>query len=779
MNVLDFALGYAAAGLSVFPIKTDGTKAPINKKWAPYQEEAADEEQVRAWWSVPLPPGIAIIAGAVSQNIEVMDFDDAATYNAFVAAVRDCGYEDTYVRLPLVETPDNGTHLYYRLSPTETVPGNTKLALHEVEGKSKASIETRGTGGYVLAPGCPVECHPSGKPYILRRGDLAAIPIISRDTWTTFRRIAESLSKLPVKATVPVGAIRTRGGKPPDTSLPGADYNSRGDLGTLLDKHGWTRLGTNGTETRWRRPGKTKGLSATTNWNGLGHFYTWSTSTEFEAEVPYSPFGVYAQLEHGGDFKKAAAALLAEGYGTPSVRLKLPARVVVSPDGDEELPDSVVEEECGAEDLDLAMAWADRHRREFIYIEGDQWWRCSDGRIWQYSSLEAAQASMQRFFIDIKAAGNELKITRSRISNVLFLAKSELGPKPLSIFDANPGWIPVANGVYDLATGTLLPHSPGNMITRCSSFNFDPTAQCPQWKKFLSEVLIETDGRKCMEWIDALQVWYGYCLVPDTSLQASMMWVGEGRNGKGVATRVLTELVGSRSVTNVPIEQLHDPYHMAALYGKLVGLVNEINPRAMEKNGNYFKALTGEDQVSGRRPCEKVFDFKPTLRMVISCNELPRTRDLSSGYFSKIILIEWRYNIPPEKRDRFLDRKLKAELSGIFNWALAGLQRLRNDPDLRIAPESSLRLLEDYQSGEDPVARFVGETYERTKNDEDKIPAKDIYSEYSKWCEANGEQKQSYRYVGLRLRKMGLNSVVARYGTDTFKCWSGIHTLSS
>ena len=70
-----------------------------------------------------------------------------------------------------------------------------------------------------------------------------------------------------------------------------------------------------GDVTRWRRPGKTVGISATTNYNGSDLFYPFTSSTDFEPERGYSKFAVYAQLEHRGDFTKAARALAKDGYG--------------------------------------------------------------------------------------------------------------------------------------------------------------------------------------------------------------------------------------------------------------------------------------------------------------------------------------------------------------------------------------------------------------------------------------------------------------------------------
>jgi AAA domain len=76
----------------------------------------------------------------------------------------------------------------------------------------------------------------------------------------------------------------------------------------------------------WRRPGKTDpGISATTGQatDGTDRLYVFSTSTEFEAERPYTKFAAYALLNHGGSYSDAARALLGLGYGQPAADVDL------------------------------------------------------------------------------------------------------------------------------------------------------------------------------------------------------------------------------------------------------------------------------------------------------------------------------------------------------------------------------------------------------------------------------------------------------------------------
>ena len=50
---------------------------------------------------------------------------------------------------------------------------------------------------------------------------------------------------------------------------------------------------------------------------GTGVFYVFSSNAApFEPNQAYSPFAVYALLEHQGDFAQAASALRDEGFGS-------------------------------------------------------------------------------------------------------------------------------------------------------------------------------------------------------------------------------------------------------------------------------------------------------------------------------------------------------------------------------------------------------------------------------------------------------------------------------
>lgn len=418
-------------------------------------------------------------------------------------------------------------------------------------------------------------------------------------------------------------------------------------------------------------------------------------------------------------------------------------------------------------DIDLAVRWAKCVADRFAYMEGNQWWQCEDAKIWTYSETSAALAHLQSWLKLLVMQGEPIKITATRLRDVLFIAKSELGPTRLSIFDTNRHWIAADNGVIDLPNKTLIEHSPWNRITKKLPYEFDQKATCPVWKKCLNEILVEADGyTPCQEWIDIMQLWFGYCLSSDTSLQVAMFWLGSGGNGKGTVTRLITKLIGDHNVVPVSIANLHEEYHRAYLYGKLVGIVDEPDMRDLIKNGTWLKRITGEGPIDARRPTQEVFNYKSTLRLIITCNDLPHTRDLSEGFFRRQIIMKFRRQFEPHEIDTHLDEKLEAELPGILNWALVGLRKLRAAPDLLKASKQSDSLKAEYRSEQDSIGRFLDDHYERGTSSNDKIRADELYRTYKKWCQDSGEYSHPAITVGKRMTTKGYKTMPYRVVID-------------
>src|SRR5262249_42167407 len=139
---------------------------------------------------------------------------------------------------------------------------------------------------------------------------------------------------------------------------------------------------------------------------------------------------------------------------------------------------------------------------------------------------------------------------RNRVANVLeALSGIVLLPQRVD----QPTWtkgghegvvVACKNGLLDVASRTLLPHTPAFFNQTGVPFDYDPEAPEPmRWLCFLDDL-----WGKDAEQIKALQEWFGYILSGRLDLQKIFLLVGPTRAGKGVIARVLGELIGRDNV---------------------------------------------------------------------------------------------------------------------------------------------------------------------------------------------------------------------------------------
>ena len=312
MNLLTPAKKYIKSGISIVP--TDDNKRSI-VPWKKYQSELASEEEINQHYNDPKAKGIAVICGQVSGNLEVIDIDTkyditGTLYQEYTSAIaeHDAALLD---KLLIIQTKSGGYHFYFRC---ESIEGNQKLAQRHCTDEEKKSnpnvkvqvlIETRGEGGYVVAP--PTEGYKTmqGKN----------IPVISLDEREMLLELARSFNQVfaePQRQSQPIGDQNKY------STSPFEDFNARGDAEMILLNNGWTFIYERSGKRYYRRPGKTEGISGD-YWVDKKWFSVFTTSSEFEAGKAYNPASVFCLLEANNDWKKCYQELIDRNYGLKKV----------------------------------------------------------------------------------------------------------------------------------------------------------------------------------------------------------------------------------------------------------------------------------------------------------------------------------------------------------------------------------------------------------------------------------------------------------------------------
>jgi hypothetical protein len=149
-SVLDAALLYRQQGISVIPCA--GKRATLYR-WKDFQQKQPTVAEIMDWRRAGLLQNLAIVCGAVSGNLVVIDLDGERACHQFMLRFPDL--LDTFT---VASGSGAGKHLYFYAS---VLPVTTRLSRGDHN-----NIEVRANGCYVVAP---PSIHPSGNPYRVER----------------------------------------------------------------------------------------------------------------------------------------------------------------------------------------------------------------------------------------------------------------------------------------------------------------------------------------------------------------------------------------------------------------------------------------------------------------------------------------------------------------------------------------------------------------------------------------------------------------------------------
>ena len=284
------------------------------------------------------------------------------------------------------------------------------------------------------------------------------------------------------------------------------------------------------------------------------------------------------------------------------------------------------------------------------------------------------------------------------------------------------------NCVLDLETGEQKEHSEVYMSTVQAEYDYDPKADCPLFKKFISEIM---DGRELS--ILLLQEMCGYILYSDSSLQKCFFLQGDGANGKSVLLNTLRRVIGEANVSNVEMSSLVEPFQRISLMTSLVNISTETSSNVKGAE-SLFKQIVVGDEINGCYKNKDFVNFRPRCVMISACNEYIKTLDTTDGFLRRIIFIDFPCKFTGSKADPNLEEKLKAELAAIFNWCYEGYLRLRKQKHFTETPEQQ-EMMKEFVEIVSPIVAFINDELTDYTG---RLTRGAMYKLYVGWCKDTG-----------------------------------------
>jgi len=331
--------------------------------------------------------------------------------------------------------------------------------------------------------------------------------------------------------------------------------------------------------------------------------------------------------------------------------------------------------------------------------------------------------------------------------------------KPAFYIDANmldkDIWaLGLPNGLLDLRTGTLRAYKSTDYVTKCAGATFIEGATCPQWENFLLKSFNHDT-----EMVNYLARVVGYTLTGSTDAQCLWIHYGHGSNGKSTFMNVLSALLGDYATTANATTIMSKPTSnisndVARLKSARLVTINELEDGKRLAEAE-IKNMTGGEALTARYLHSEFITFFPQFKMHLTSNYKPSVYDNSHGLWRRINLVKWVVIVKAEEQDRELYSKLCGELSGILNWAIAGLQDyLKNGLQ---PPASVLNDTAEFRQEMDSIGQFI-EAYCVIDADA-REKAKNLYSKYSEWAKETGRQPLNNTRFGNSLRDKGFTSL--------------------
>jgi P4 family phage/plasmid primase-like protien len=374
------------------------------------------------------------------------------------------------------------------------------------------------------------------------------------------------------------------------------------------------------------------------------------------------------------------------------------------------------------------------------------WWQ---ERLYNYSKelgywklLEVAH--LRRILRGLIHASSNKPIPEQFFENVIKVAKDHLflpydfQPDNYIGNDERGYFLNLQNGILNLRTLELIPHSDNFFSVGQLPYPYNPNATAHAFETWQLDLFDSYTEPQAAELRQAIVRYMAYCLVPNTNQQKFLLLMGASRGGKGVLCQLFEALLGQDNTASLSLSSLASPHGLTQIPGSKVVIVAETPPQIhhfqLASVVETIKRLSAGDAIVINPKGKTEFKYQSTSKFIMASEFALPFKDAGGGLLKRAVVIPFEKSFAG-REDPFLGARLRSELSGILNLALAQLKGLAIEG--LIIPEVSKGEVEDYQAGINPIAHFIDTKFKITRDDLDKITNRELFDLYTKCSDAH------------------------------------------
>ena len=424
----------------------------------------------------------------------------------------------------------------------------------------------------------------------------------------------------------------------------------------------------------------------------------------------------------------------------------------------------------------MARLFHDMFSDELLYCADEDVWYSWSGTNWEHDSTlrrcECAkimhETVMNAVLSDAALSSNEGVVkfydglARKQNRDRIITDAESIQPIISTKFDKDKFLFNCKNGTYNLKTGAFTPHNREDFITRISNVTYNPDEHCPEFCKYLREVMQNDESK-----ISYLMQIAAYCLTGDVSRECFFVLYGDKtRNGKSTFVSTLKYLMGNYAETIKPATITRKNISnggsgatpdISKLQKSRLVVVSELEEN-MVLDISLVKTMTGGNELAARHLYKSEFTFVPQFKILIDTNYLPNMTDDSIFNSDRLHILCFDRHFELHERNIHLKEILQTETNGIFNYIITFIPAML-EYGFEV-PKQSEETLYEYSLTSNNVKQFtVDKLFAKPSGYE---MASEVYQTYQKWCD-----ESNYKCIGLKRFKKKLIELGYKY---TEKC---------
>jgi len=211
------------------------------------------------------------------------------------------------------------------------------------------------------------------------------------------------------------------------------------------------------------------------------------------------------------------------------------------------------------------------------------------------------------------------------IIEVFKLLETDLKFVTLEKLNSNQNIINFQNGILELSTGKLKPHSPQYLCTIRIPCNYKSKGPIPK-KQYFNKFMNDLTNND-LEIKRLILQFMGVILsnVAGYKMKQALFMVGAGDTGKSKIKEFLTSLLGNENCSSLDLKDLEKQFTKIQLLGKRLVGSNDMSYMTISEL-ETFKKITGGDHIYGEYKGENGIDFIFHGVLWFCGNQLPKFR---------------------------------------------------------------------------------------------------------------------------------------------------------